>query len=314
MIEISVIIPTYNRSDVVARCLEALVNQSFDKDKYEVILSDDGSKDDTRQVTEGYIEAHPAHNIRYIHQPNQGANAARNHALRESRGRLLLIINDDTICTPDMLKLHWESHQQNPGDNVAILGKMAYSPDLPYTLFFKMHLDASFEAWEQQGELDWRAFCTCNVSVKKAFLLEYGLFEESMRYHEDTELAERLTQHGLKLIYNQDALGYHYHYFTEAEMLGVAKREAISLVVWYRKSPHLGEALASLGFPPTSPLKIKLRYLAGDILFHKLFLPLWLKLARRYASENEKIALKIYPKIYQSIKRRTIREEMRKSA
>ena len=85
-------------------------------------------------------------------------------------------------------------------------------------------------------------------------------------------------------------------------------------MVWYRKAPHLGEALASLGFPPTSPLKAKLRYLAGDILFHKLFLPLWLKLARHYASENEELALKIYPKIYQSIKRSTIRTEMKKSA
>ena len=59
--------------------------------------------------------------------------------------------------------------------------------------FAKLHLDANFSLWKGQTELDWRAFYTCNVSVKKSFLVKFGLFEESLRYHEDVELGARLA-------------------------------------------------------------------------------------------------------------------------
>src|SRR5689334_10888013 len=92
---LTVIIPTFNRASTLRKCLAALARQTCGADLYEVIVADDGSTDDTRAVAE---EA----GVRCLHQPNSGANAARNRAIAESRGEILLFINDDIIAVEAM--------------------------------------------------------------------------------------------------------------------------------------------------------------------------------------------------------------------
>lgn len=310
-LEIGVIIPTFNRGNVVQRCLEALTTQTFAAECYEIIVSDDGSEDDTAEVTARWA-AQKTHRIRYLRQVNRGANAARNHGVRESRGRILLFINDDTIAVPTMLAEHYRIHCRYPEEEVAVLGRMTYSPELPPNLFARLHLDANYALWAGKEELDWRAFYTCNVSVKKSLLLKYGMFEERMRYHEDLELSERLSRHGLRLIYNPDALGYHYHFLQESEYLRVAKREGKALAVWYEISPQLGRELAEIGFHPTAGPLRKLKLFCGDLLCNRLTRPLFLAGARFFASRNEDLACRLYTKLFQSLKREGVREELRR--
>lgn len=311
-LEISVIIPTFNRGSVVDRCLDALARQTFAAERFEVIVSDDGSTDDTAAVTAQWAGQGPHPTIRYLWQSNQGANAARNHAVRESRGRLLLFINDDTIAEPTMLAEHHHVHCRYPEEQVAVLGRMTYSPELPPNLFSKLHLDANYGLWAKRKELDWRAFYTCNVSVKKSLLLKYGLFEERLRYHEDLELAERLSHHGFRLIYRPEALGYHYHFLRESEYLRVAKREGKALAIWYELSPGLGRELAEIGFHPTAAPLRKLKLFFGDLLCNRLTRPLFLAAARFFATRNEDLACQLYTKLYQSLKREGVREELRR--
>lgn len=310
LLEISVIIPTYNRCSVVDRCLAALTRQTLDADSFEIIVSDDGSDDATAQVT-GRWANQKTHIIRYLGQANRGANAARNQGVRASRGRILLFINDDTIALPTMLAEHHRSHCQYPEEQVAVLGRMTYSPELPPNLFSRLHLDANYALWAGKTELDWRAFYTCNVSVKKSLLLKYGLFEERLRYHEDLELAERLRHHGLRLIYNPDALGYHFHFLQESEYLQVAKREGKALAIWYQNAPHLGRELAEIGFHPTAGPRRKLKLMIGDLLCNRLTRPLILAGARFFAKRNEDLACRLYSRLYQSLKREGVREELR---
>lgn len=310
-ISISVIIPTYNRAPVLEKCLEALSNQSVSSEMYEVIVSDDGSKDDTRKIAEDAIKKNKCQ-INYLWQTNKGANAARNNAIRASRGKLLLFINDDTIAIPKMLEHHLQTHEQYPEENIAVLGRMTVSPKVPYSIFAKLHLDANYGLWEGMVELDWLAFYTCNVSVKKSFLLKYGLFEESIRYHEDVELSERLSHFGFKIIYNPDALGYHDHYLQEHEYLNVAKKEGTALAIWYKKSPHLKKELALIGLQATSPLLKKVKYFIGDLLINSLTRPFLIYLARYFTKKNENFSLALYRKIYQSIKRESVRQELKK--
>ena len=310
-IEISVIIPTYNRAPVLKRCLEALSNQTIAKEIYEVIVSDDGSLDETKKVAE---EASINNNclIKYLWQPNKGANAARNNAIHASKGNILLFINDDTIVIPTMLEEHLKTHKHYPQENIAVLGKMTISPEVPYSIFAKLHLDANYSLWEGKKELDWLAFYTCNVSVKKSFLLKYGLFEEGIRYHEDLELSERLSHFGLKIIYNPEALGYHYHYLQEKEYLNVAIKEGIALAKWYKKSPHLKKELALLGLQATSPLYKKIKYFIGDLIINRWTRPLIINFARFLSSINEDISLMLYRKVYQAIKRESVKQELKK--
>ena len=189
-------------------------------------------------------------------------------------------------------------------------GRVTISPEVPPSIFAKLHLDAGYEMWKDQTVLDWRAFYTCNVSVKRNFLVTYGLFEENIRYHEDLELSERLSRHGLTVIYNPKALGYHYHHLLEQEYLSVAQREGKALAVWYRKSPQLRDKLASIGFYLALPFSKRLRYYVGDLLFNDLSIPGFLLLARFLSKHSEKTALIIYRKVFQALKRKAIRHEL----
>lgn len=309
--ELTVIIPTYNRGDVIVKCLDALCSQTLPARSFEVIVSDDGSEDDTREKTENFIK-NGSIKIRYLRQSNQGANVARNHAILKSKGRILLIINDDTIATPPMLEEHQRTHQKYPEENVAVLGKVTYSQELPYSPFAKLHLDSEYGLWKGQVDLDWCAFYTCNISVKKSFLMKYGLFEAKIRGGvEDFELGERLSHHGLKVIYNPGALGYHYHHFREEDFLGMAEREGKARAVWYKKSPHLKKELASIGFYVTSPLPKRIKSAIGDLLINRRTFPFLLALARFFIKNRERIALILYRKIYQSIHRAAIRKELK---
>jgi len=303
---LSVIIPTYNRCTVLQKCLKALLAQKTRPSDFEIIICDDGSRDDTEATIAGYIEQYP-NRIRYLRQSNAGANAARNNAIRHAKGEILLIINDDTIATENMVNEHLAVHDKYPDETVAVLGKVTISPDVPFSLFAQLHLDAMFDLWAPEQWLDWRAFYTCNVSVKKNLLLRYGLFEEKMRYHEDVELSQRLSLHGLRLFYNSKALGFHDHLLQEEEYLVVARREGEAIAYWLKKSPHIKSQLGEFGLYPYWGVLKCLKYYTADIIFNHYVCPLWIKMARFFSRHHQSTALILYQKIFQSIRRQAIR-------
>jgi glycosyltransferase involved in cell wall biosynthesis len=309
--KVTVIIPTYNRGQVLGKCLAAFSRQTIISSDFEVLVVDDGSNDDTAAVSRQAAEK-VEYQLIYLHQHNQGANAARNHGIRKASGKYLLFINDDTIPVPGMLSLHLATHDQYPEPGTAVLGKVTYSPELDQdNIFAAMHLDAAYAPFKGLTELDWKAFFTCNVSIKKSFLLTHGIFEKRMRYHEDLELSERLRHVGLRVIYAPEALGYHFHLLTEQEILTIAEREGTALTVWYQKAPHLGKDLAELGFHPAAGTGRRLRLALGDLLFNRLTQPLFLRLARLLTKYNQNSAVILYNKVFQARKRQYVRAGLR---
>lgn len=88
---VSVIIPTYNRKESLLLTLQSLSNQSFPAESFEVIVVDDGSNDNTGEIA---YSAYPF-KLLYFRQENRGSAAARNHGAHESRGNVLIFIDDD---------------------------------------------------------------------------------------------------------------------------------------------------------------------------------------------------------------------------
>jgi glycosyltransferase involved in cell wall biosynthesis len=302
--ELSVVIPSYNRSAIVERCVRALCAQTCAAARYEIIVSDDGSPDDTAAVVAALQQQFAGHAIVYLHQPNAGANRARNRAIGAARGGLLLFINDDTIAVPRMLEEHLAAHAEQPDDRVAVLGRMTVSPDLPPSRLAPLHLDRAFVRLRDGQMLDWRGFFTCNVSVKKSLLDRGGLFEERMRYHEDLELAWRLSAQGLRVWYRAQALGYHDHFLAEPEFFAIAAREARSLATWAKLAPQARPLLAELGFEPEVALAKRLRHHVFDAVLNPALRPLWLALARR---GPERLGLALYDQLYLARKRAALR-------
>ncbi len=112
---VSVIIPTYNRSDLLKRALNSVLRQTFQD--FEVIVVDDGSTDNTALVMSNFYGPH----IRYIRQPkNSGVAAARNRGLREARGEFIAFLDSDDAWKPDKLMLQVGQFRRGP-DRVGLM-------------------------------------------------------------------------------------------------------------------------------------------------------------------------------------------------
>lgn len=100
---ISVIVPCYNYGRYLAEAVESVLEQSCQD--FEVIIINDGSTDDTRQVAEGLVARYPSHCIRLMNQENSGQPAiSRNNGIRFARGRYILCLDADDRLAPSMLK------------------------------------------------------------------------------------------------------------------------------------------------------------------------------------------------------------------
>lgn len=97
MPKVSVIIPTYNRSRYVTQAIDSILTQTY-KD-YEIVVVDDGSTDNTREVLEPYMDK-----IRYIYQENTGVSAARNLGIREAKGEWIAFLDSDDRWMPRKLE------------------------------------------------------------------------------------------------------------------------------------------------------------------------------------------------------------------
>jgi glycosyltransferase involved in cell wall biosynthesis len=307
---LSVIVPTYNRAATLAKCLAALRAQDAPAEAFEIVVCDDGSRDGTRATVEAFTGMGTPR-VHYLHQENSGANRARNRAIAVARGEILLIINDDTIATPGMVREHLAVHQQHPDDRVAALGRVTISPELPHSRFAALHLDRAYRLLGERRELDWRAFFTCNVSVKKALLERGGYFEERIRYHEDLELSERLSHHGLRVIYRPEALGYHDHFLTEDEFFSIAAREARALATWARIAPRIAPLLGEFGYGPALPPGRRLKHRLLAVAVNRATIPFWRRLARACPARFEAFSQRIYLHLYQCEKRAHLRREAR---
>jgi len=244
-IQLSVIIPTYNRKEILRSCVYALFAQNISHNKYEILVIDDGSNDGTKKMIEDMIEKAPV-SLRYFKQFKKGPAAAKNIGIKNSRGEIVLFINDDIIATPSLINEHLKFHDKNPDKKIAVLGYATWHPKLKITpfMYWLENGGPQFDySGIDSGKTDWRRFYTCNISLKKDFLLTYGLFDEDFPYasYEDIELGYRLADRGLAILYNRNAIGYHYHKIDSVLKYCKYRRKIIGRSHWlfYQKHPEL---------------------------------------------------------------------------
>jgi glycosyltransferase involved in cell wall biosynthesis len=89
----SIILPTYNRSDIIGETIKSVINQTYDK--WELIIVDDGSTDNTKEVVEKFVKND--NRIRYIHQENSERSSARNNGILNSSGDYICFIDSDDL-------------------------------------------------------------------------------------------------------------------------------------------------------------------------------------------------------------------------
>ena len=139
--KISIIIPVYNAANYLPETLDSIFKQTFTD--YEIILIDDGSKDNSKKIIGKYINKHP-NKITYIYQENQGQSAARNNALKYIKGDYIAFIDsDDTISDTYFEKLY--NAAENEKAQMAVCA-------------FKAYNDVTQETLEERLTQDWTIY------------------------------------------------------------------------------------------------------------------------------------------------------------
>lgn len=122
---ISVVVPAYNYGHLLTRALDSVTSQQ--DERVELIVVNDGSKDNTAQVLDDYAARHGG--LRVIHQANAGAAAARNHGIREARGRHVLLLDADDELVPGALAILLDAQARTPDAGMFLGGQISVQPD-----------------------------------------------------------------------------------------------------------------------------------------------------------------------------------------
>lgn len=129
-IEVSIIIPSYNRYPLNLFSLYALEKQTFPLSKMEVIFIDDASTDETEKALKNY---NPPYHFKYIrNMQNLGRAKVRNLGIQASKGKILIFLDAEMICDPDFVYNHYKFHQANQN---AILSGVMHSKNVITCIF-----------------------------------------------------------------------------------------------------------------------------------------------------------------------------------
>ncbi|HEY3203958.1 MAG TPA: glycosyltransferase [Thermoanaerobaculia bacterium] len=242
----SIVIPTYRRPDTLFSVLDALGRQS-DPPAFEVVVVDDGSGDDTARLLAAYRPAYP---FRFFSQENGGPAAARNRGVREAKGEIVLFMGDDTVPEPALLSVHGRTHAEPRSFPVAVLGYTTWPRERKVSPFLyhinEYGLQFGYGLIEDSESVPFNFFYTSNVSLPRDLLLEVGLFDTSFPHAawEDIEVAYRLMQRGMRMLYRPAAVARHHHDITLASFRRRQERAGEAAAIFYRKHPELGNFLA----------------------------------------------------------------------
>lgn len=181
--DFTVIVPTYNRSSLLRRLLQALAGQTMSPERFEVVVVDDGSSDDTPETLACFAQPRPGW-LRIFRQINGGPARARNLALQQALGGWIVMTDDDTVPDPEWLT----AVERGIGEHPEWLGLegMTVCPD-PDPLGH----------WVEN--LRGRQYITANMAYRADVLRQVGGFDESFPHPkcEDTELAWRCLAQGM---------------------------------------------------------------------------------------------------------------------
>lgn len=205
----SVIVPVYNGAGTIERCLNALAAQTVAPGRYEVIVVDDGSTDNTAAVIDRWRRAHPHIQLTLLSQANAGPAAARNRGAAAAHAPLLLFTDADCAPTPT-----WIEAMTAPFADPDVAGaKGAYVTEQTGLVprFVQAEYEDRYDRMAGQAQIDF--IDTYSAAYRRAIFLENEGFDPifTTASVEDQEFSFRLAQKGYRLVFAPAARVSHLH-------------------------------------------------------------------------------------------------------
>ena len=196
----SIILPTYNRANLLPKAIESLINQDY-KD-WELIVVDDGSSDNTKEVVEAFDDPR----IQYVYQENAERSAARNNGIGLAKGQYIgFLDSDDQFHEKHLEGLCRVIDEHEGKEFIYVIKGLTINEALKTEA--KIHL--------KEGKSDLETVLLNSITpgqfVVPASIMKECLFDKDIRISEDTEVLVRLVQKGKLKIINQFTLHYYQH-------------------------------------------------------------------------------------------------------
>ena len=194
-LQISVIIPTYNRQDLVRRAIRSVLNQTFQP--LEIIVIDDGSADETNQIIKSEFPE-----VQYIRQKNSGISSARNLGIQKSIGDWIAFLDSDDEWLPKKLEYQIKAIQENPDY------KLCHTNEI--WIRNGKRINPKYKHEKFGGYIFEKCLPLCVVSpssvlIKKQVFDDFGFFDTTLPACEDYDMWLRICAF-LPLLYLEEPL------------------------------------------------------------------------------------------------------------
>ncbi len=210
-VKLSVIVPSYNRREEIEALLLSLEKQTLPQTKFEVILVDDGSIDDTEVWVTQFSGASEM-NLIFVRQDHRGPGAARNLGMQTATGDVFVFIDSDCTAPPNWLSVIKEAFDTDT-ELSAFGGRDDARPDFPALLLAINYSMTSFLTTggmrggkkKRLAKFYPRSF---NMGLHRSLYKKIGGFG-SLRHGQDIEFSNRIIKSGEKVVYLRDCVVYH---------------------------------------------------------------------------------------------------------
>jgi glycosyltransferase involved in cell wall biosynthesis len=194
---VSIIIPVFNDAERLKKCLQALENQTYSKDSYEIIVVDNNSEEDIESIVKQFNQA------RIAHESYRGSYAARNKGISSAKGKILGFTDSDCIPAPNWIEKGVEHLLKTPNCGL-VAGKIELffqNPDNPTAV----ELYDSMYFLRQKYYVETLNFgATANLFTFKDVFENVGLFNSQLKSGGDQEWGRRVFASGYAQVYSED--------------------------------------------------------------------------------------------------------------
>lgn len=181
------IIPTYNRRDLLLRAVDSALAQTCPVD--EIIVIDDGSTDDTKEV----LTARYGDRVRYVWQPNAGVSAARNHGMSVATGRFFALLDSDDQWLPDKNRRQLDWMHAHPDFGMVLCDVERVDDDHELIDVFRRRDVIKEDGWAFRWIIQNPSLVPASAMFRREVFEDVGGFDEGLRTAEDLDFHLRVA-------------------------------------------------------------------------------------------------------------------------